>query len=152
MRREGSMTTRVVRGADERVWTVRSQLDWRSPMTSDDFEHDVSVGNAAAIVLMVLVISLAVILVVWTPDDVVVPPWVVLLIALALLFFPTRWALRRPWTIVAETGDNGENEPTERWVGVVRGMFSQREQVNRVARNIQLDSVPGIEGPLQPVA
>ncbi len=144
--------TRVVRGADGRQWTVRSQLEWRSPATSDDFEHDVSVGNAAAIMLLILVLTLGTILIVWTPDDVVVPLWVVLLILLLILFFPTRWALRRPWTVVAETGDNGENEPVERWVGVVRGVFTVRQQVNRVAKSIAVDSVPGIEGPLQPVA
>jgi hypothetical protein len=76
----------------------------------------------------------------------------VLLVLLLILFFPTRWALRRPWTVVAETGDNGENEPVERWVGIVRGVFTVRQQVNRVAKNIAIDSVPGIEGPLQPVA
>jgi hypothetical protein len=144
--------TRVVRGADGRQWTVRSQLEWRSPATSDDFEHDVSVGNAAAIVLLVLVLALGMILIVWTPDDVVVPLWVVLIVMLLLLFFPTRWALRRPWTVVAETGDNGENEPVERWVGIVRGVFTVRQQMNRVAKSITIDSVPGIEGPLQPVA
>jgi len=144
--------TRVVRGADGRQWTVRSQLEWRSPATSDDFEHDVSVGNAAAIVLLVLVLALGMILIVWTPDDVVVPLWVVLIVMLLLLFFPTRWALRRPWTVVAETGDNGENEPVERWVGIVRGVFTVRAQMNRVAKSIAIDSVPGIEGPLQPVA
>jgi hypothetical protein len=144
--------TRVVRGADGRQWTVRSQLEWRPPATSDDFEHDVSVGNAAAIALLVLVLALGTILVVWTPDDVVVPLWVVLIVMLLVLFFPTRWALRRPWTVVAETGDNGENEPVERWVGVVRGVFTVRQQMNRVAKSIAIDSVPGIEGPLQPVA
>jgi hypothetical protein len=144
--------TRVVRGADGRQWTVRSQLEWRSPATSDDFEHDVSVGNAAAIVLLVLVLALGTVLIVWTPDDVVVPLWVVLIVMLLLLFFPTRWALRRPWTVVAETGDNGENEPVERWVGIVRGVFTVRQQMNRVAKSITIDSVPGIEGPLQPVA
>ena len=144
--------TRIVRGADGRQWTVRSQLEWRSPATSDDFEHDVSVGNAAAIVLLVLVLALGTILIVWTPDDVVVPLWVVLIVMLLLLFFPTRWALRRPWTVVAETGDNGENEPVERWVGIVRGVFTVRQQMNRVAKSITIDSVPGIEGPLQPVA
>ena len=144
--------TRVVRGADGRQWTVRSQLEWRPPATSDDFEHDVSVGNAAAIVLLVLVLLLGTILIVWTPDDVVVPLWVVLIVMLLVLFFPTRWALRRPWTVVAETGDNGENEPVERWVGVVRGVFTVRQQMNRVAKSIAIDSVPGIEGPLQPVA
>lgn len=146
------MTTRVVRGADGRQWTVRSQLDWRTPATSDEFEHDVAVGTTAGIVLLVLVVALGVTLIVWTPADVVVPLWVVLLILLAILFFPARWALRRPWTLVAETGDDGDGEPVERWVGVVRGVFSQRTQVNKVARSIMVDSVPGLEGPLQPVA
>lgn len=144
--------TRVVRGADGRQWTLRSQLEWRPPATADDFEHDVSVGNAAAIVLLVLVVTLGVVLIVWTPDDVVVPLWVVLLVLMLILFFPTRWALRRPWTVVAETGDNGENEPVERWVGVVRGVFTVHQQIKRVEKSIAVDSMPGIEGPLQPVA
>ncbi|HEY0452451.1 DUF983 domain-containing protein [Actinophytocola sp.] len=144
--------TRVVRGADGRMWTLRSQLEWRSPATADDFEHDVSVGNTAAIVLLVLVVALSGVLIMWTPADVVVPLWVVLLIVLVMLFFPARWALRRPWTVVAETGDDGEGDPTEKWVGTVRGVFTVRQQVNRVAKSIALDSVPGIEGPLQPVA
>lgn len=144
--------TRVVRGADGRMWTLRSQLEWRSPATADDFEHDVSVGNAAAIVLLVLVLALSAVLIMWTPDDVVVPLWVVLLIVLVMLFFPARWALRRPWSVVAETGDNGEGDPTEKWVGTVRGVFTVRQQVNRVAKSIAIDSAPGIEGPLQPVA
>lgn len=143
---------RVVRGADGRMWTLRGQLEWRSPATADDFEHDVSVGNAAAIVLLVLVLVLSAVLIMWTPEDVVVPLWVVLLIVLVLLFFPARWALRRPWSVVAETGDNGEGDPTEKWVGTVRGVLTVRQQVNRVAKSIALDSVPGIEGPLQPVA
>ena len=93
--------TRTVTGANKRVWTVRAKLEWQPPATSDDFEHDVSVGNTAAIVLLVLVLALGTILVVWTPDDVVVPLWVVLLVLLAVMFFPTRWALRRPWTVAA---------------------------------------------------
>lgn len=149
--------TRVVRGADGRMWTLRGQMEWRAPATADDFEHDVSVGNSAAIVLLGLVIGLAVVLVVTTPDDVVAPwssrmLWLGLLIVLAVLFFPARWALRRPWTVVAETGDNGEGEPVEKWVGTVRGVFTVRQQVNKVAKNITTDSMPGIEGPLQPVA
>lgn len=149
--------TRVVRGADGRMWTLRSEMEWRSPATSDDFEHDVSVGNTSAVLLLALVIGLAVVLVVSTPDDVVAPwssqmLWLGLLIVLAILFFPARWALRRPWKVVAETGDNGEGEPIERWVGTVRGMLTVRQQMNRVAKDIQLDSQPGLEGPLQPVA
>jgi hypothetical protein len=143
---------RNVTGKDGRDWTVHSTFEWRSPATSDDFEHDVSVGNVAAIMLLVLVVGLGVSLIVWTPDDVVVPLWVVMLVLLAILFFPTRWALRRPWTVVAETGDGSPDDPIEKWVGVVRGVFTQRQQINRVARSIMVDSVPGIEGPLHPVA
>jgi hypothetical protein len=146
--------TRTVVGADGREWTVHSTFEWRTPATSDDFEHDVSVGNTAAIVLLVLVLALGTILITWSvrTDDVVVPPWVVVLVMLAILFFPTRWALRRPWTVVAQTGDGSPEDPIERWVGVVRGMFTVRQQMNRVAKSIIMDSVPGIEGPLQPVA
>ena len=143
---------RNVTGKDGREWTVHSTFEWRSPATSDDFEHDVSVGNVSAIMLLVVVVALGVSLIAWTPDDVVVPLWVVMLVLLAILFFPTRWALRRPWTVVAETGDGSPDDPVEKWVGVVRGVFTQRQQVNRVTRSILVDSVPGIEGPLQPVA
>jgi hypothetical protein len=149
--------TRVVRGADGRMWTIRSDMEWRQQDAADDFEHDVSGGNLSAWVLLVLVVVLGVVLVVAIPDDVVAPwsskmLWLGLLIVLAVLFFPTRWALRRPWRVVAETGDNGEGEPEERWTGNVRGMLTVRSQVSRIAKDIQLDSQPGLEGPLQPVA
>jgi hypothetical protein len=149
--------TRTVRGADGRMWTLRSQMELRQPATGDDFEHDVSVGNTSVFVLFGLIIVLAVVLVSTIPDDVVAPwsgqmLWLGLLIVLAILFFPARWALRRPWTVVAETGDNGEGEPIERWTGQVRGVFAVRDQIKQIAKDIQLDSQPGIEGPLQPLA
>jgi len=126
-------------------------MEWRTPATADDFEHDVSGTHGPAIAMLALVGVLVVALVVWTPTDVVVPLWLVLLILLVVLFFPARWALRRPFTVVAETGDDGEGEPVERWVGTVRGVFNVRTQVNRVARNIADDSMPAVEGPLKPV-
>jgi hypothetical protein len=125
-------------------------MEWRPAATGDDFEHDVSVGNAAAIVLLVVVLALGTILIVWTPDDVVVPLWVVMLVLICILFFPTRWALRRPWRIVAEV--QNEDGTVERWVGTVRGVFNVRQQSNRVIKSIARDGVPGVEGPLQPVA
>jgi len=148
--------TRVVRGADGREWTLRGEMEWRTPATADDFEHDVSVGNTAAFLLLALVVGLSVVLVVSIPEDVVAPwsskmLWLGLLIVLAILFFPARWALRRPWTVVAET-DDGDGELAEKWVGTVRGVFTVRQQVTRVAKNIATDSQPGLEGPLQPVA
>lgn len=149
--------TRVVRGADGRLWTLHGEMEWRTPATGDDFEHDVSAGNTPGVVMAILVVILAVVLVVWTPPDVVVPQWLVLIIVLFALFFPLRWALRRPWTVVAETGDEGENDdhglpkPQERWVGTVRGVMNVRKQVATVARSIADDSIPPPEGPLRPM-
>ncbi|OLF06348.1 DUF983 domain-containing protein [Actinophytocola xinjiangensis] len=143
--------TRIVRGADGRVWTVHSQLEWRTE-DDDDFEHDVAGGNASAYVLLFLVVALGAVLVFWSPDGLVVPVWVGLLVLLAFLFFPTRWALRRPWRVVAETGDDGEGDPTEMWEGKVRGVFNVRAQMKLIAKNIAVESRPGIEGPLQLVA
>jgi hypothetical protein len=143
--------TRVVQGADGRVWTLHGEMEWRTPATADDFEHDISSGRGPAVVMAALVTILTVVLIVWTPPDVVVPAWVVLVIALVTLFFPLRWALHRPWTVVAETGDDGDGEPTEKWVGSVRGAFNVRKQVADIARNIADDSIPGAGGPLKPV-
>jgi hypothetical protein len=81
----------------------------------------------------------------------VVPLWLILIILLIALFFPLRWALRRPWTVVAATGDDGEGEPTEKWVGSIRGVFKVRKEVADIARNIADESIPGAEGPLKPV-
>lgn len=144
------MTPQIVKDKDGRKWTVRSHMEWRPAAVSDDFEHDVSVGNTAAIVLLVLVLALGTTLIVWTPDDVVVPLWVSMLVLLGILFFPTRWALRRPWRIVAEV--QNEDGSVERWVGVVRGVFNVRQQTKRVIKSIVRDGAPGVEGPLQSVA
>jgi hypothetical protein len=141
--------TRVVRGADGRVWTIQGTTEWRTPATADNFEHDVSASHLSAWVLLAVVGLLTIVLVVWTPEDVVVPVWLVLMILLILLFFPLRWALRRPWTVVAATGDDGEGEPTEQWVGTVRGVFTVRRQVAEVAHDIADHSAPGVEGPLK---
>lgn len=143
--------TRVVRGADGRMWTLRGQMEWSRPATADDFEHDVSAGYLPGIVMLVLVVAFGGVLITWTPSDVVVPAWLVLILLLLVLFFPVRWALRRPWTVVAETGDESPEEPAERWVGTVRGMLSVRQEVSKVAKNIENDAQPSFEGPLHPV-
>jgi hypothetical protein len=143
---------RQVRGPDDRLWTVHADMEWRTPSTADDFEHDVAGSHGPAVVMLGLVGILIVALVVWTPTDVVVPLWLVLVILLVVLFFPMRWALRRPFTVVAETGDDGEGEPVERWVGTVRGVFNVRQQINRITRTIADESMPAVEGPLKPVS
>jgi hypothetical protein len=144
--------TRLVRSVNGRMWTVRGDLEWgRKPVTADDFEHDVSAGYGPGIVMLALLVFLSAVLVIWTPGDVVVPAWVVLALLLVFLFFPARWALRRPWTIVAETPGDLDEHPPERWVGTVRGVFNVRQETSKVARNIEVYSLPNVDGPLQPV-
>lgn len=143
--------TRVVRGADGRMWTLVGTLEWRTPATADDFEHDVSAGYVPGVVMLVLVLTLGVVLIAWTPGGVVVPAWLILLLILAVLFFPARWALRRPWKVVAETGEDGEDDPGEKWVGTVRGVMTVRQQMAKVAKSIEQDALPSFEGPLHPV-
>ncbi|RJQ90640.1 DUF983 domain-containing protein [Amycolatopsis panacis] len=143
---------RLVRGEDGRDWVVRAQMEWRAPATADDFEHDVAGSYGPGIAMIAVTSVLAVSLVAWTPDQVRVPAWVYLAIVLVMLFFPLRWILRRPWTVVAETeGDAAGERPSERWVGTIRGMFTVSGEVKRISRTIQKHSLPDFDGPLHPV-
>ncbi|WP_026421853.1 hypothetical protein [Actinokineospora inagensis] len=143
--------TRQVRDVNGRLWTVHGSLEWRTPATEDDFEHDVAAGYVPGVVMLSLVVVLVIALVAWMPADVYVPIWLLLLLILAMLFFPARWIVRRPWRLLAETGDDGEGEPTERWVGTIRGYFSARNELARVAKEISQDTQPSYEGILKPV-
>lgn len=143
--------TRVVRGADGRMWTLRSQVEWSSPATADDFEHEFSAGYIPGVVMLVLVAVFMVVLFVWTPSDVVVPGWLILILIAIVLFFPVRWVVHRPWKLVAETGEENPEEPAEKWVGTVRGIFEVRQQAAKVAKSIETDALPTFEGPLHPV-
>ncbi|OXM71233.1 DUF983 domain-containing protein [Amycolatopsis balhimycina DSM 5908] len=143
---------RLVRGEDGRDWVVRAQMEWRAPATADDFEHDVAGSYGPGIAMIVVTTLLAVILVVWTPDQVNIPAWVLLALLLVVLFFPLRWILRRPWTVVAETeGDVTGDRPSERWVGTIRGMFTVQGEVKKISKTIQRHSLPDFDGPLHPV-
>lgn len=141
---------RVVRGSDGRMWTVRSGMEWSNPIAGEDFEHEVTGGPAPAVVMGTFLVALALVLVFWTPTAVVIPSWLILALVLVALFFPARWIARRPWTVVAETPGDDE-KPPERWVGVVRGFVSVRQEGARVARNIEVYAEPDMNGPLQPV-
>jgi hypothetical protein len=143
--------TRLVRGADGRMWTVRGQLEWSQPATIDDFEHDVASGHTPGIVMAFMLGVLVVALVLWRPSGVIVPGWLLLVLALVLIFFPVRWAFRRPWRLVANTPGSQEEQLAERWVGTVRGMFNIRNAAARVQRDIEVYSMPNVEGPLHPV-
>ncbi|WP_158879977.1 DUF983 domain-containing protein [Amycolatopsis anabasis] len=143
---------RLVQGDDGREWVVRAQLEWRPPATADDFEHDVAGSYAPGVAMAIVAAVLGIVLIIWMPDDVLVPAWVPLALLLIALFFPLRWVLRRPWTVVAETdGDVGGERPSERWVGTIRGLFAVRGEVNNIIRTIQKHSLPDFDGPLHPV-
>lgn len=143
--------TRQVRDANGRLWTLDGQLEWRTPATEDDFEHDVAAGYLPGIIMIVLIVVLGVVLISWMPADVVVPGWLILILLLVALFFPARWALRRPWTLTAETGEDAEDEQVERWVGTVRGYFAARGEIAKIAKNLQQDAQPGWESVLKPI-
>lgn len=142
---------RMVRGSDGRMWSVRSNLEWSNPIAADEFDHDVSGGSAPGFLMGGILLFLAALLVIWRPSTVVVPGWLILALLLVALFFPARWLIRRPWTVIAETAGDEEERGPERWVGVVRGMYSARQEAGRVARNIEVYSEPDMNGPLQPV-
>jgi hypothetical protein len=133
------------------MWTLRGQLEWMHPATVDDFEHDVASGYTSGIVMLVMLVGLVAALVLWTPDGVIIPSWLLLVLLIILAFFPFRWAVRRPWRIVANTAGNQEDQVAERWVGTVRGMMTIRSATARVARDIEVYSMPNVEGPLHPV-
>jgi hypothetical protein len=143
---------RLVQGDDGRQWVVRAEMEWRQPATTDSFDHDVAGSYGSGIAMLIVTVVLALILIIWTPADVVVPAWVVLALLIIALFFPLRWILRRPWTVVAETeGDLAGDRPSERWVGTIRGMFTVRGEVVKIAKTIRRHSLPDFEGPLHPV-
>ncbi|MGH3515902.1 MAG: DUF983 domain-containing protein [Haloechinothrix sp.] len=143
---------RLVKGADGREWTLRSQLEWRKPATVQDFEHDVRGGYLPGVIMLTVLTLFVVVLLIWMPEGVVVPGWFLLTLTLVALFFPLRWVLRRPWTVVAETdGDPIGEQPAERWVGTVTGMFAVRGEMSRVRKSIERHALPDFDGPLQPV-
>ncbi|WP_216212670.1 DUF983 domain-containing protein [Amycolatopsis aidingensis] len=144
--------TRLTQGSDGREWVIRAQMEWRKPATADDFEHDVAASYGPGIAMLLVTITLALVLIVWMPEDVLVPSWIPLALLVLALFFPLRWMLRRPWTVVAETeGDASGERPSERWVGTVRGMFAVRGEMARIAKSIQRQDLPDFDGPLHPV-
>lgn len=142
---------RVVRGSDGRMWNVRSNMEWSHPLGEDEFEHDMNGGPRPGLIMGAVLVVLAVTLVVWTPPAVYVPSWLIAIIVVVVAFFPARWLVRRPWTVVAETPGDQEEQPPERWVGVVRGARAARQEAGRVARNIEVYAEPDVNGPLQPV-
>ncbi len=145
------MGTKTVTGVDGRSWSVRRNIEWSVPATGDDFEHDVDGGRGAAVLILSSLFVFWLIVVVWKPTFVHVPWWLWLISIAVIGFFPVRWLLRRPWTIVAETAGSYDL-PAERWTGMVRGGSKAKEELRIVVRRLRTQGTPGhADSPLQPV-
>lgn len=143
--------TRIVRAADGRRWSVRSEINWSDQDSTQEFEHDVAAGHIGGVVMLALVVVLVLTVVWWTPEGVVVPTWLVVAFLLLLLALPMGWATGRSWTIVADT-PAWDDVPPERWTGTVHGMMLARQHTLGVVRSLQRHAVPDDgRGPLQPV-
>jgi hypothetical protein len=145
------MMARKVFDLYRREWSLRRNIEWSVPATGEDFEHDVDGGRGAAVLILSALFVFWVILVVWWPDSVHIPWFYWLIAAVIVGFFPVRWLLRRPWTVVAETV-GGYDQPEERWTGLVRGEAKSREELRIVKRRLETQGTPGhADSPLQPV-
>ncbi|HEV7468727.1 MAG TPA: hypothetical protein VGO23_02960 [Pseudonocardia sp.] len=147
------MGTKTVIGADQREWQVKRNIEWSTPATGDEFEHDVDGGRGAALMILSSLFLMWVVVFAWKPAGVNVPWFYILVFILILGFFPVRWYLRRPWTINAKTqGSYEDGLPAENWTGMVRGIGKAREEMRVVVRSLKTRATPGhADSPLQPV-
>jgi hypothetical protein len=145
------MVTKTVAGVDGRMWSVRRNIEWSLPATGEDFEHDVDGGRGAAVLILSALFVFWLIIFVWKPAGVHIPWFLWAVGLIVVLFFPVRWILRRPWTVVAET-EGAYDLPAERWTGMIRGVSKAREEIRIIVRRIRTQGTPGhADSPLQPV-
>ena len=145
------MGSKTVAGVDGRMWSVRRNIEWSLPATGDDFEHDVDGGRGAAVLILSALFFFWLVVIGWAPAQVHVPWFLWVIGVAAVLFFPMRWYLRRPWTVVAETAGSYDL-PAERWTGLVRGGSKSKEELRIVVRRLRTQGTPGhADSPLQPV-
>lgn len=146
------MMARKVFDLYRREWSLHRNIEWSVPATGDGFEHDVDGGRGAAVLILSALFVFWAILLVWAPATVHVPWYFWLAAVVILLFFPMRWIMRRPWTVVAETV-GGYDQPAERWTGLVRGESKSREELRIVKRRLETQGTPEhADSPLQPVS
>ena len=61
------MRARTVAGADGRTWSVRRNIEWKTPATGAEFEHDVDGGRGAVLLILSALFLFWVVLILWTP-------------------------------------------------------------------------------------
>jgi hypothetical protein len=143
---------RLIRGADGRQWILNRRMTWSVPASVDDFEHDMRGGFGATTAMVLVLVLLLIALAAWRPKGVILPSWLLIPLVLVLAVLAVRWLLRRPCTLVAETEyDPIDERPPEHWVGTVHGLYRAKQQMSRVAHDIENDAMPHVDGPLHEV-
>ena len=140
------MGARTVAGADGRTWAVRRNIEWHPPATGAEFEHDVDGGRGAVLLILssLVLFWVVTVFVLWASSQAHVPVYLGLLGLAVVLFFPVRWILHRPWTLVAETsGGYDEERGPEHWVGMVRGRSRAKDETRVLVRNLRTRATPG---------
>jgi hypothetical protein len=149
------VSQKVVTGVDGREWIVSLKIMWTDK--SEGFEHEKEGGRRAVIGIIVVLGLLVFAQVAWAfqVPAVETPWWVLLLLAAIVLFFPVRWALRRPRRLRVEGGrwpdDDDGGGRAEEWSGFVRGRAESRAEFKQAIKTLQKRGTPArANSPLQP--
>jgi hypothetical protein len=147
------VSEKTVTGVDGRVWLVNMKIMWSD--RSEGFEHEKEGGRKAVIGIIVVLGLLWFALIAWKfqVPAVSVPWWVVVILLGIALFFPVRWALRRPRRLMVEGGrwPDDDEGVGEAWSGFVRGRTEARAEFKQAIRTLQKRGTPArANSPLQP--
>ena len=147
------MSEKTVEGVDGRMWLVNIKIMWSD--RSEGFEHEKEGGRKAVIGIIVVLGLLWFALIAWKFQvaAVSVPWWVVTILLGIALFFPVRWAMRRPRRLMVEGGrwPDDDEGAGEAWSGFVRGRSEARAEYKQAIRTLQKRGTPArANSPLQP--
>ena len=147
------MSEKTVEGVDGRMWLVNIKIMWSD--RSEGFEHEKEGGRKAVIGIIVVLGLLWFALIAWKFQvaAVSVPWWVVTILLGIALFFPVRWAMRRPRRLRVEGGrwPDDDEGAGEAWSGFVRGRSEARAEYKQAIRTLQKRGTPArANSPLQP--
>jgi len=147
------VSEKTVEGVDGRMWLVNIKIMWSD--RSEGFEHEKEGGRKAVIGIIVVLGLLWFALIAWKfqVPAVSVPWWVVTILLGIALFFPVRWAMRRPRRLMVEGGrwPDDDEGAGEAWSGFVRGRSEARAEYKQAIRTLQKRGTPArANSPLQP--
>jgi hypothetical protein len=147
------VSEKTVEGVDGRMWLVNIKIMWSD--RSEGFEHEKEGGRKAVIGIIVVLGLLWFALIAWKFQvaAVSVPWWVVTILLGIALFFPVRWAMRRPRRLMVEGGrwPDDDEGTGEAWSGFVRGRSEARAEYKQAIRTLQKRGTPArANSPLQP--